>query len=110
MADNRIIHIAMDYDYTPEDAQQIMGMILEAQQDPDGAGVIFTRNDVRITVIDLPEKIGSIVIGDVSYGPTAMEDLGDIDEEGFEEDECSMCDGSGCKNCLDLDEDDTDEQ
>lgn len=100
MADNRIIHLAIDYDYTDEDVAQIIGLIMEAKNDPTGAGVVVTRNDVRISVIDLPEKIGEVLVSDISYGPSSMVDLGDIedDEEGFE-DECPGCEDSECPDC-----------
>lgn len=108
MSDNRIIHIAVDYDYSEEDIGQIIGMLMEAKADPTGAGVVVTRNDVRISVIDLPEKMGEVLVSDISYGPSSMIDLGDLEDteevEGFEEEGCDGCDDPDCIDCGDTDE------
>jgi hypothetical protein len=114
----KIIHIAADYDYTVEDIQQIMGMVQEAMKDPDGAGVVFTRNDVRISVIDVPEKIGSLVVAEVSDGPTGDEVLDfededlndeDFDDEGSLDGECTFDNCEGCESCEPQEDEDGDE-
>lgn len=110
MTDKRqIIHVAVGEGYTQAEIAELVGLIEEAAKDEEGTGVVVTQDDVRITLIDLPEhSIGNLFISDVSMGPAAyLQDDSDF-EDGDEDildnledpgEECPVCGSAEDEQC-----------